>query len=93
MIESFSPLLGVDLTFRNSMQLRAQYNRDRMLSLSTTNYTYTEDYGSEYIVGFGYILDGNAHVLNINYNINYRNQILKLIIYFSLQAHSLYLLR
>ena len=55
MIESFSPLLGVDLTFRNSMQLRAQYNRDRMLSLSTTNYTYTEDYGSEYIVGFGYI--------------------------------------
>lgn len=55
MIESFSPLLGVDLTFRNSMQLRAQYNRDRLLSLSTTNYTYTEDYGSEYIVGFGYI--------------------------------------
>ena len=55
MIESFSPLIGVDLTFRNSMQLRAQYNRDRLLSLSTTNYTYTEDYGSEYIVGFGYI--------------------------------------
>ncbi|WP_291094139.1 cell surface protein SprA [Empedobacter sp. UBA6745] len=55
MIESFSPLLGVDLTFRNSMQLRAQYNRDRLLSLSTTNYTYTEDYGSEYIIGFGYI--------------------------------------
>ncbi|WP_314243342.1 cell surface protein SprA [Empedobacter tilapiae] len=55
MIESFSPLLGFDLTFRNSMQLRAQYNRDRLLSLSTTNYTYTEDYGSEYIIGFGYI--------------------------------------
>ncbi|WP_413532825.1 cell surface protein SprA [Empedobacter brevis] len=55
MIESFSPLLGIDLTFRNSMQFRAQYNRDRLLSLSTTNYTYTEDYGTEYILGFGYI--------------------------------------
>ncbi|SFM86274.1 cell surface protein SprA [Algoriella xinjiangensis] len=55
MIESFSPLLGVDLTFRNSMQVRAQYNRDRMISLSTTNYTFSEDYGSEFILGFGYI--------------------------------------
>jgi len=55
MIESFSPLIGFDLTFRNNMQLRAQYNRDRMLSLSTTNYTYTEDYGNEFIFGFGYI--------------------------------------
>lgn len=55
MIESFSPLLGFDLTFRNSMQFRAQYNHDRMISLSMSNYTMSEDYGSEYIVGFGYI--------------------------------------
>ena len=55
MIESFSPLIGADVTFRNSMQVRAQYNRDRMLSLSLSNYTISEDYGSEYIVGFGYI--------------------------------------
>ena len=55
MIESFSPLLGVDVTFRNNMQIRGQYNRDRLLSLSLSNYTLSEDYGSEYIVGFGYI--------------------------------------
>ena len=55
MIESFSPLVGVDVTFRNSMQVRAQYNRDRMLSLSLSNYTLSEQYGSEFIVGFGYI--------------------------------------
>jgi len=55
MIEQFSPLLGADLTFRNNMQLRAQYNKDRLLSLSTTNFTYTEDYGSEFIFGLGYI--------------------------------------
>ena len=56
LMESFSPLVGIDMTFRNSMQLRAMYNRDRMISLSMSNYTLSEDYGKEYIVGFGYIL-------------------------------------
>ncbi len=56
MIESFSPLIGVDMTFRNSFQLRAQYNRDRMLSMSLSNYTLTEDYGTEYVIGMGYVI-------------------------------------
>lgn len=55
-IESFSPLVGVDFTLRNSMQLRAQYNKDRIVSLSLSNYTLTENYGNELIVGFGYII-------------------------------------
>ncbi len=55
MIESFSPLIGADVTFRNNMQIRAQYNRDRLLSLSLSNYTLLEEYGNEFIVGFGYI--------------------------------------
>lgn len=54
-LESFSPLVGVDVTFRNSMQFRAQYNKDKMVSLSLSNYTLTEDFGNELIVGFGYI--------------------------------------
>lgn len=54
--EAFSPLIGVDLTMRNNMQLRAQYNRDRMFLLGLVNHTLTEDSGSEYILGFGYIL-------------------------------------
>jgi cell surface protein SprA len=56
MIESFSPLIGVDMTFRNSFQLRAQYNRDRTLSMSLSNYTLTEDYGTEYVLGMGYVI-------------------------------------
>lgn len=56
MIESFSPLIGVDMTFRNDLQVRAQYNRDRMLTMSLSNYTLTEDYGTEYILGMGYVL-------------------------------------
>lgn len=55
-VESFSPLLGVEARLRNNMQLRMQYNRDRLVSLSLSNYTLTEDYGSEIVVGFGYII-------------------------------------
>lgn len=54
-IESFSPLIGVDMTFRNNFQMRAQYNRDRLLTMSLSNYTMTEDYGTEYVFGLGYI--------------------------------------
>lgn len=56
MIESFSPLIGVDMTFRNSLQLRAQYNRDRLMTMSLSNYTLTEDYGTEYVIGMGYVM-------------------------------------
>ncbi|MGI9525610.1 MAG: cell surface protein SprA [Weeksellaceae bacterium] len=55
-MEAYAPLIGVDLTLRNSMQLRAQYNKDRIVSLSMSNYTLSEDYGNEFIVGLGYIL-------------------------------------
>ena len=55
-VESFAPLLGVDMTLRNNMQFRAQYNKDRLLMLGLVNHTLTEDYSKEYIVGFGYII-------------------------------------
>lgn len=56
MIESFSPLIGVDMKFRNNFQIKAQYNKDRMISMSLSNYTLTEDYGTEYILGLGYVI-------------------------------------
>lgn len=55
-VETFAPLIGADVTMRNNMQFRAQYNRDRMYMLGLINHTLTEDAGNEYIVGFGYIL-------------------------------------
>ncbi|MRI62536.1 cell surface protein SprA [Ornithobacterium rhinotracheale] len=55
-VESFSPLIGIEARLRNNMQLRMQYNRDRLVSLSLSNYTLTEDYGNEIVVGFGYII-------------------------------------
>ena len=55
-VEAFAPLVGADVTMRNNMQFRAQYNRDRLFMLGLVNQTLTEDQGNEYIVGFGYIL-------------------------------------
>jgi cell surface protein SprA len=55
-VEAFAPLIGVDVTMRNNMQFRAQYNIDRSFLLGLVNKTFTEDSGKEYIVGFGYIL-------------------------------------
>jgi cell surface protein SprA len=55
-VETFAPLIGADVTMRNNMQFRAQYNRDRLFMLGLVNHTLTEDAGNEYIVGFGYIL-------------------------------------
>ena len=55
-VEQFAPLVGADVTMRNNMQFRAQYNRDRMFMLGLVNHTLTEDVGKEYIFGFGYIL-------------------------------------
>lgn len=55
-VESYAPLIGADVTMRNNMQFRAQYNRDRLFMLGLVNHTLTEDYSSEYLVGFGYIV-------------------------------------
>ncbi|MDO4224339.1 MAG: cell surface protein SprA [Bergeyella zoohelcum] len=55
-VESFAPLLGADVTLRNNMQIRLQYNKDRTLMLGLVNNTLTEDHSKEYIVGFGYIV-------------------------------------
>ena len=38
------------------MQFKFAYNRSRLYSLGLVNTTLTEDVGSEFVVGFGYIL-------------------------------------
>lgn len=55
-VEAFSPLIGADVTMRNNVQFRFQYNRDRMFMLGLINHTLTEDAGKEYVAGIGYIL-------------------------------------
>lgn len=63
-VEAFAPLIGADVTMRNNMQFRAQFNKDRMMMLGLTNHTLTEDFGNELIVGFGYIVKDLKMKLN-----------------------------
>ena len=55
-IEEFSPLLGAEVTMRNNMQFKLAYNKNRMYTLGLINHTLTEDLGSEFVFGFGYII-------------------------------------
>lgn len=56
--ESFSPLLGVDLTFVNSLNARVEFRKSRSLSLSLIDYQLTEVRSSEIIIGAGYRVRG-----------------------------------
>jgi cell surface protein SprA len=52
--EVMRPLVSFDATLTNSLLAKFEYNRDRNLSLSITNYQITEVRGQEYVIGTGY---------------------------------------
>lgn len=52
--EQFAPLLGVDVTWKNNIQTRVEYKKDRSLSMSYVGTQLTEVKGNEITVGFGY---------------------------------------
>lgn len=92
-VESFSPLIGIDVTMRNNFQLKAHYNRNRTYILGLINHSLTEDSNSEYIVGIGYIfknftlgnfnnnrrdLEDNQKGLNIRADLSWRDNVTKI---------------
>ena len=52
--EQFSPLLRMDLEFKNAIKILAEMKKDRTLALSFDNNLLTELKGIEYVVGLGY---------------------------------------
>jgi cell surface protein SprA len=52
--ESFSPLIRIEATMKNSLQITAEIKKDRALSLSFDNNLVTEIQGKEYTLGLGY---------------------------------------
>jgi len=56
LIEEFSPLVKVEMKFKNSFSLEGRVNRDRMMTLNFNNNTMTQDNGTEYVIGLGYRL-------------------------------------
>lgn len=52
--ENFSPLLGVDATFKNSLNLHVEYKKSRILSLSLIDFQLSETRSKEIAIGGGY---------------------------------------
>ncbi|GAA5224855.1 T9SS outer membrane translocon Sov/SprA [Membranihabitans marinus] len=51
--ESFSPLVGIQIQTKNNLDFSIDYNRNRNLGLSLTNYQVNENNASDIVVGFG----------------------------------------
>ena len=52
--ESFSPLIGVDVTFPNNLTVKAEYRRTRVLNLSMTSVQINESRSNDIVLGFNY---------------------------------------
>lgn len=50
--EAFSPLLGVDLTFRNNLTAKLEYRQTRVLTLSMTSVQINEATSKDWVVGW-----------------------------------------
>ena len=56
-MEQFSPLINFDATLHNSLILKAEFKKDRNVSLSLANNQITEIKGNEFVIGTGYRFD------------------------------------
>ena len=54
--ENFSPLIGVDATFKNSLNFRVEYKKSRTLSMSLIDFQLSETKSKEISLGGGYRL-------------------------------------
>lgn len=86
--ESFSPLIGVDMTFNNGITTKLNINKTRILNLSMAAIQMVETSSNDITAGAGYkitnlkILGANpgtgrnriSNDLNMNLDISYRNQ-------------------
>ncbi len=52
--ESFSPLLGIDMTFKNNVTAKFEHRRTRVLTLSMTSQQINETRSSDWVFGVGY---------------------------------------
>ena len=52
--EAFSPLLGVDMTFRNNLTAKLEYRQTRIVNLSMTSVQINEAVSKDWVFGMGY---------------------------------------
>lgn len=56
--ESFSPLVGIDMTFLNNLTAKVEYRKTRVLTLSMTSQQITETRSNDLVIGMGYKVAG-----------------------------------
>ena len=54
--EAFSPLIGLNMTMKNSLNFKAEYRKQRNLALNVTSVQLTEGHTNEFVVGAGYTI-------------------------------------
>ncbi len=54
--EAFSPLIGLNLTMKNSLSVKAEYRKQRNLALNITSVQLTEGHTDEFVIGGGYTI-------------------------------------
>ena len=78
--ERFNPLIGIDMTFLNSLTTRIQINKSRVVALGLGNLQMSENNSSDIVVGLGYVfnqvpltiktLDGDTKRLQSDLKVN-----------------------
>jgi cell surface protein SprA len=58
MQEAFSPLLGIDVTTRDRLNIKVEYKKSRILSLSLIDYQMSETNSTEWTLGAGWHVKG-----------------------------------
>jgi cell surface protein SprA len=63
--ENFGPLIGIDATFRNSLNFKIEYKKARTLSMSLVDYQLSETKSKEIMIG------GGMRIKNVQLKIPY----------------------
>jgi len=71
--ERFSPLVGVDMRFKNSLSTKFEVKSNRDIALSFINTEITETSGFEFVVGAGYVI--KAFKISFNNGKAYENDL------------------
>ncbi len=54
--ESFSPLIGINLTMKNSLSTKFEYRKQRNIALNVNSVQITEGHTDEFVIGAGYTI-------------------------------------
>ena len=52
--ETFSPLIGIDMTLNNNLTAKIEYKKTRVLNLSMTSQQINETSSNDFVIGLGY---------------------------------------